>query len=140
MPAGLLLAGIGFACGPGGSAADESGLERARVELGASFVGGGAGGLEPLLHEDLIVQPPEPDSAVRQEAAASYIVRLARETRVGHSELVPTTIAREGDFLLEQGSWFLESASRRYRSRYTIRWRPSPSGWQVVLWRWTSFR
>jgi hypothetical protein len=136
----LVLAGVGAGCGPDSPADDEAGLERARVLLGASFVGGQARGIEPLLHQDLIVQPPAPDSAVGRKAASAYIVRLARETRVSRSELVPVTVAREGEFLLEQGSWFLESAARRYRSRYTIRWRSTPTGWQVVLWRWTSFR
>ena len=46
----------------------------ARVALGASFLGGSASGLRPLLHADLIGQPPEPDSAHRGAAAVDYLV------------------------------------------------------------------
>lgn len=59
---------------------------------------------------------------------------------MARSELVPTAMAREGDFLLERGTWFLESGGRTLRSRYTLRWREASRGWQVVLWRWTLFR
>jgi hypothetical protein len=117
----------------------ESRLNRARVALGAGFVGGRASGLRALLDPNLIVQPAEPDSALRGGAAVAYLERLARETNVGQSELLPGRISEEGGFLLENGTWILESG-RQYRSRYTIRWRDSPAGWRVVLWRWTRFR
>jgi hypothetical protein len=64
--------------------------------LGASFVGGQARGLRALLHGDLIVQPPEPDSARRGAAAADYLDRLARESALTRSQLLPTSISREG--------------------------------------------
>jgi hypothetical protein len=138
---GLLLAS-GSGCAPRerGDAEADAPLAAARVALGASFVGGRASGLRALLHADLIVQPPEPDSAHRGAAAADYLERLARESEVARSELVPTAMAREGDFLLERGTWFLESGGRTLRSRYTLRWREASQGWQVVLWRWTLFR
>jgi len=138
--AALLAGAIGCEGGePARAQAGAEGLDRARVALGASFLGGQAGGLRRLLHRDLIVQPPEPDTALGDEAAAQYLERLARETRVRHSELVPDRISREGDFLLERGTWILE-AGRGYRTRYTLRWRETPAGWKVVLWRWTRFR
>lgn len=115
-------------------------LHQARVTLGASFVGGHATGLHELLHTDLIVQPPEPDTALQGEAARDYLERLARESEVTRSELLPVSVGREGGFLLERGGWRLESGSRTFASRYTIRWRESPAGWRVVLWRWTRFR
>ena len=102
-------------------------------------MGGRAAGLRERLHDDLIVQPPEPDTAQQGTGAADYLERLARETEVRHSELLPAGIAEEGGFLLEQGTWVLET-ERPYRSRYTIRWRDSDAGWKVVLWRWTRFR
>lgn len=119
--------------------AEARGLETARIALGASFVGGTAGGLRRLLHTDLIVQPPEPDTALRGAAAADYLERLARETRVRHSELRPDGVSREGEFLLERGIWALQS-ERWYHTRYTLRWRETPAGWKVVLYRWTQFR
>lgn len=115
-------------------------LQRERVALGASFLGGHAAGLHELLHPDLIVQPPAPDTALRGEAAAEYLERLARQSRVTRSELVPVSLSREGGFLLERGGWHLASDERTFASRYLIRWRDSPAGWKVVLWRWTLFR
>jgi hypothetical protein len=135
----LLAGAIGCEPAPPRDAVEATGLDHTRVALGASFVGGQAGGLRGLLHPDLIVQPPEPDTALRERAAADYLERLARETQVRHSELVPDGISREGQFLLERGTWALESG-RWYRTRYTIRWRETPAGWKVVLWRWTRFR
>jgi hypothetical protein len=119
---------------------EEPDLHRARVALGAGFVGGRASGLRERLHADLIVQPPEPDTARRGDAAAAYLERLARETRVTRSRLLPASVSREGRFLLERGGWHLESGDRTYASRYMIRWVESPAGWRVVLWRWTRFR
>ena len=130
------------ACGAGERSDPEgvdSRLNRARVALGAGFVGGRAAGLRALLDSGVIVQPADPDPALRGTAAVGYLERLARETDVGHSELLPGRISEEGDFLLEHGTWILES-ERQYRSRYTIRWRDSRAGWKVVLWRWTRFR
>lgn len=118
----------------------EPDLYEARVALGASFVGGHARGLRELLHGDLIVQPPEPDTALRGAAAADYLERLARESAVSRSQLMPRSVSREGGFLLERGGWHLGAGERTFASRYTIRWRESPSGWKVVLWRWTLFR
>ena len=135
------LAALALGCGgPETQRSAESELQRARIALGASFVGGSAGRLRALLHRDLIVQPPEPDSALRGAAAAEYLERLALQSEVTRSELRPVSVAREGGFLLERGGWQLESGERTFTSRYVIRWQESPSGWQVVLWRWTLFR
>ena len=133
----LALAG---GCGGGRERPAEPALHRERVTLGASFVGGRATGLRELLHADLIVQPPAPDSPLRGGAAARYLERLAKESRVTRSELLPMSVSREGSFLLERGGWHLESGDRTLASRYLIRWRESPAGWKVVLWRWTLFR
>ena len=132
----LALAG---GCG-GAPPVEEPELQQARIALGASFVGSHAGGLRRLMHPDLIVQPPEPDSALRGQAAAGYLERLARESQVTRSQLLPVSVGREGGFLLERGVWHLSSGDRTFTSRYTIRWRASPAGWKVVLWRWTLFR
>jgi ketosteroid isomerase-like protein len=92
------------------------------------------------LHQDLIVQPPEPDTALGGEAAAEYLEGLARESKVAASELLPVSLSREGGFLLERGGWHLRSGDHTLASRYTLRWRQTPAGWKVVLWRWTLFR
>jgi hypothetical protein len=118
----------------------EAELRRERVALGASFVGGRATGLRALLHEDLIVQPPAPDTALSGGAAAEYLERLASESRLTGSELLPVALSREGGFLLERGGWHLASGDGRFASRYQIRWRETAAGWKVVLWRWTLFR
>ena len=124
----------------GGERPAEPELHEARVALGASFVGRRATGLRERLHGDMIVQPPEPDSPVRGGAAVAYLERLARESEVTRSELLPVSVSREGNFLLERGGWHLESGERTFASRYIIRWAESPSGWKVMLWRWTVFR
>jgi hypothetical protein len=139
LAAAALLAGLIGCQGGQPEPAEARELEGARIALGASFLGGTAGGLRRLLHADLIVQPPEPDTALQGAPAADYLERLARETQVRHSELRPDRISREGDFLLERGTWALES-ERWYRTRYTLRWRETPAGWKVVLYRWTQFR
>jgi hypothetical protein len=139
MTAALLLAASG--CGRDAPVGEDGpDLSGARVALGANFVGGQARGLRALLHPDLIVQPPQPDAASGGEAAAAYLERLARESVLGRSELLPGSLAREGGFLLERGVWYLESGERILASRYMIRWRESADGWKVVLWRWTVFR
>jgi hypothetical protein len=135
---GLLVLAAG--CGAAPEHAAEPELHRERLALGASFVGGRATGLGELLHEDLIVQPPAPDTPLRGVAAAEYLKRLARESQLTRSELLPASLTREGGFLLERGGWHLESGDRTFASRYLIRWRESPAGWKVVLWRWTLFR
>jgi hypothetical protein len=134
------LIALASGCGAGPERAAEPELHRERLTLGASFVGGRASGLRELLHEDLIVQPPAPDTPLRGAAAAEYLERLARESQVTRSELLPVSLSREGGFLLERGGWHLESGDRTFASRYLIRWRQSPAGWKVVLWRWTLFR
>jgi hypothetical protein len=115
-------------------------LHRERVALGASFIGGRGAGLRALLHQDLIVQPPAPDTALRGVAAAEYLERLAQDSRLTGSELLPVTVSREGGFLLERGGWHLASGGRTFAGRYLIRWRETAAGWKVVLWRWTPFR
>jgi hypothetical protein len=134
------LLALASGCGAGRERPADPALHRERVALGASFVGGRATGLRELLHADLIVQPPAPDTPLRGGAAALYLERLARESRVTRSELLPVSLSREGVFLLERGGWHLESGDRALASRYLIRWRESPAGWKVVLWRWTLFR
>jgi hypothetical protein len=134
-----LLALASGCSGRGEQPPAESDLQEARVALGAGFVGG-HGGLRKLLHRDLIVQPPEPDTALHGEAAAEYLEGLARESRVTRSELLPVSLSREGGFLLEHGGWHLRYGDHTLASRYTLRWRETPAGWKVVLWRWTLFR
>lgn len=116
------------------------GPDRERVALGASFTGQGPGDLPALLHADVIVQPPEPDSARRGSEAAAYLARLASHTAVTESRLEPSAAVREGVFLFEQGTWLMRSGDLWLRSRYALRWRRAGDGWQVVLWRWTLFR
>jgi hypothetical protein len=111
-----------------------------RSALGAVFVGGNASGLRALLHADLVVQPPSPDSALRGPAGAAYLTGLAAHTRVTESRLEPQVFFPEGPFLLEQGTWVVRAGERVLGSRYHLRWRRTPAGWKVVLWRWTRFR
>ena len=108
--------------------------------LAASFVSGDSAALRRLLHPDVIVQPPSPDSAQQVEAAVEYLLKLAAQTAVTESHLEPQMVAPEGPFAFEQGVWLLRNGSRVLRSPYTIRWRAVPYGWQVVLWRWGAFR
>ena len=88
----------------------------------------------------MVVQPPSPDSAVQGAAAIEYLVGLAAHTQVRGSRLEPQAISPEGVFLLEQGTWVLLAGEQAVGSRYHLRWRHTPSGWKVVLWRWTRFR
>ena len=111
-----------------------------RSALGAAFVGGTADGLRALLHADLVVQPPSPDRALRGSAAAAYLTALAAHTRVTESRLEPQAFIPEGVFLLEQGTWVVRAGERVLGSRYHLRWRRTPVGWKVALWRWTTFR
>jgi hypothetical protein len=111
-----------------------------RIALGAAFLGGNARGLRALLHADLVVQPPAPDSALRGSAAAAYLTDLTAHTRLTESRLEPQAFIPEGLFLLEQGTWVVRAGERVLGSRYHLRWRRTPAGWKVVLWRWTTFR
>ena len=108
--------------------------------LGGAFVAGDSVALRRLLHPDLVVQPPAPDSASRGAAAVGYPLALAAGTEVSESRLVPTGVTREGPFLLERGTWFMGTPDHILRARYLVRWRPAGDGWQVVLWRWSRFQ
>jgi hypothetical protein len=108
--------------------------------LGASFASKDSATLRRLLHPDLIVQPPEPDSARQGAAAIEYLLRLAVHTSVAESRLEPRRVVPEGPFVFEQGFWRLRSGDRTLRAPYSLRWRGSAAGWQVVLWRWGAFR
>lgn len=108
--------------------------------LGGSFIGGDSVALRQLLHPDVIVQPPEPDSAKQGEPAIAYLIGLASATRVDDSRLEPRTLVPEGPFAFEQGVWYLRMGDRQLRSPYALRWRRVEDGWQVVLWRWGPFR
>jgi hypothetical protein len=132
----LLAAALVVGCArPRARAPDE------HARLGAAFVGGDSAGLRHLLHPDLIVQPPAPDSARRGADAIEYLVGLAMGSRVSASRLRPTDVIREGPFLLEEGTWYMASENRMLRSRYVVRWRPAgENAWRVVLLRWSRFR
>lgn len=108
--------------------------------LAGSFVDGDSAGLRRLLHADFLVQPPEPDSALQGTLAVDYLLQLATSTSVDESRLVPMTITPEGPFAFEQGFWHLRIGGHELRSPYTLRWRDTPEGWKVVLWRWGPFR
>ncbi len=108
--------------------------------LGASFVSNDSATLRLLLHPDLIVQPPKPDSARQGAAAIEYLLGLAAGTSVSESQLEPQMVVPEGSFVFEQGTWRLRTGDRTLRAPYTLRWRGSSAGWQVVLWRWGAFR
>ncbi len=108
--------------------------------LAEAFLGGDSTALRRLLHPDVVVQPPAPDTASRGAEAVGYLVALAAGTEVSESRLHPTGVTREGPFLLEEGTWYMGTGGRILRARYLIRWRPSGDGWRVVLWRWSRFR
>lgn len=96
--------------------------------------------LRAVLHPDLIVQPPAPDSASAGRDAEAYLLALAASTEVTESRLHPTSVVKEGPFLLEEGTWFMGEDERVLRARYQIRWRPEGDRWRVVLLRWSRFR
>jgi hypothetical protein len=50
--------------------------------LAGSFVSGDTASLDLLLHPELVVQPPTPDSARRGLAAKAYLRDLAANTQV----------------------------------------------------------
>jgi hypothetical protein len=110
------------------------------ARLGGAFVGGDSASLRQLLHPDVIVQPPPPDSASQGAVAIEYLLALAMGSEVSASRLRPTAVTREGPFLLEEGTWFMTTGDRMLRSRYLVRWRPSDGGWRIVLLRWSRFR
>jgi hypothetical protein len=121
------------------SIATDRGKEEHAV-LARSFVSGDTAALDLLLHPDLVVQPPTPDSARRGSAAKAYLRDLAANTQVSESRLQPQSMNQEGPFAFEQGIWELRSADRVLRSPYVLRWRSTPEGWRVVLWRWGRFQ
>lgn len=123
-----------------GSSQELSHLPDDRVALAASFLGGDRTALERLLHESVIVQPPLPDSAAQGPAAIAYVLRLAEHTALQESTLEPSMVVPEGPFLFEQGTWYIRAGERNLRGHYSIRWRESPNGLRVVLWRWSRFR
>jgi hypothetical protein len=110
------------------------------VSLGASFVSNDSAALRRLLDSSLIVQPPSPDSARQGPAAIDYLLGLAAGTSVAESRLVPRQVVSEGPFVLEQGAWQMRHQSGMVRAPYTLRWRATPAGWRVVLWRWGPFQ
>lgn len=114
--------------------------DRERDALAASFLGRNRGDLKRLLHDSVIVQPPPPDSAHQGAAAVSYLLELANNSSLAESWLTPTAVAPEGTFLLERGVWYLTAGDRRLRGSYVLRWRNTPEGLKVVLWRWSRFR
>ena len=111
-----------------------------RAALGASFVGASSGSLEHLLETNIVVQPPAPDSARQGAAAIRYLTTLAAHTGARESRLRPQAVTPEGPFVFEQGTWVLRVGERPHTGRYTLRWRWTPVGWKVVLWRWSTFR
>jgi hypothetical protein len=126
---------LAAACGTDRPAAPDE-----HATLAAAFVREDPAGLRALLHPDLIVQPPPPDPASRGPDAMRYLLELAAGTDVSESRLYPTSVVREGPFLLEQGTWFMGGDDRVLRARYTVRWRPEGERWRVVLLRWSPFR
>jgi hypothetical protein len=108
--------------------------------LAGSFVSGDTADLAALLDDQLVVQPPSPDTALRGAAARRYVVGLAANTSVEESRFHPEAVLPEGSFTYEQGLWELQAGSNRLVSRYVLRWRKTPAGWRVVLWRWGPFR
>jgi hypothetical protein len=142
--AGVLIGFVAGAAACGESPRHSASVDPApageRIALAAAFVGGNPRGLRPLLHPDLVVQPPRPDSALRGAPAATYLTTLAAHTRVDESRLEPRAFAPEGPFVLEQGTWVMRTGDRVLGSRYHLRWRRGGARWQVVLWRWTAFR
>lgn len=111
-----------------------------RTALAASFVSHRSEALGRLLHDSVIVQPPSPDSARQGAAAIRYVTDLATHTQVTESRLTPSAMTAEGPFVFEQGTWVLRVGDRPLTGHYTLRWRQTPAGWKVVLWRWSAFK
>lgn len=114
--------------------------EMPRAALAASFVNHDSAGLRRLLHADLLVQPPSPDSVLQGSRAVEYLTRLAVHTSVDDSHLQPAVVTPEGPFTFEQGIWQMGMGTRLLQGHYVLRWRMMPDGWKVVLWRWSAFR
>lgn len=108
--------------------------------LAGSFVSGDTAGLGDLLDPKLVVQPPAPDTALEGSAARRYLFGLAANTNVVESRFHPGVVIPEGPFAYEEGIWELQAGTRRLISPYVLRWRKTPAGWRVVLWRWGPFR
>ena len=87
----MLLALASGCGGRGEQPSADSELQVARVALAASFVGGHGRGLRELLHPELIVQPPEPDTAHARRGGGGIPRGLARESQVARSELLPVS-------------------------------------------------
>jgi hypothetical protein len=49
-------------------------------------------------------------------------------------------VTPEGPFVFERGVWRMRAGDRVVHSPYVLRWRATPAGLQIVLWRWGSFR
>lgn len=111
-----------------------------RTALAAGFAGHGSRALAGLLHDSIIVQPPSPESGMQGAVAIRYVSDLATHTQVTESRLTPNAVTAEGPFVFEQGTWVLRVGDRPLTGQYTLRWRQTPAGWKVVLWRWSSFR
>jgi hypothetical protein len=107
--------------------------------LAGSFVSGDSAALKALLHSDLLVQPPRPDTAQRGSTARSYLLALAANTKLAESRLYPQMVVPEGPFAFEQGIWEVRTGDRVLQSPYVLRWRSTPAGWRIVLWRWGTF-
>ena len=113
---------------------------REREELAGSFLGHDLGALERLLHDSIIVQPPAPDRARQGAEAIQYVVDLAENSAVSESRFWPHVATSEGPFVFEQGIWLLRAGNEHHQGPYALRWRRTPEGWKVTLWRWSRFR
>lgn len=122
------------------SSADQGHPREEHSVLAGSFATKDSAALGGLLHDELVVQPPAPDSALHGASARAYLTALAANTSVTASVLYPHTVVPEGQFAFEQGVWVLQVGDLGYRSPYMLRWRRTPGGWRVVLWRWERFR
>jgi hypothetical protein len=134
------LAGCSDKTRPLPSTADQGHPREEHAVLAGSFASRDSAALGSLLHAELVVQPPAPDSALRGAPARSYLTALAANTSVSASRLYPQTVVPEGQFAFEQGIWVLQVGDLGYQSPYMLRWRRTPAGWRVVLWRWERFR
>ncbi len=111
-----------------------------RWQLAAAFVKRDSLALRRYLTPDVMIWPPPPDTARRGIAAADYFVRLSQSSTLSRSEFRPTSVAADGDYLVEHGTWTFTHGRSKVSARYDLRWRHAEGKWRVSFLRWELFQ
>jgi ketosteroid isomerase-like protein len=111
-----------------------------RWQLAAAFVRRDSAALRRYLASDVMIWPPAPDTARRGTAAIRYFVGLALSSQVSRSEFRPRSVATDGEYVIEDGTWSFTHGRVKVSARYDLRWRQAKGRWQVSFLRWDLFR